>query len=674
VNDYFTSFGLRVGSLSRGRVLLHVSGSTTAIARAFAAPVTSVRRSDGVIVAQLRAHATLPSGVASDVVSVAGLSSVVAPTPSGIAAHASAHASVPGTCPSAGNSTTNTPNAVGGYTLQQQARLYGLNTAWASGHTGAGQTIGVYELGAYSSSDLSTYFSCYGIAPSITAINVDGGPGAGLSDEATLDIEEAAGLAPDAAIKVYQGPNTSIGPTDTYQQMADDNTATVITTSWGTCETDPTGSPNAEQPIFAQMAAQGQTVLSAAGDNGSSDCSGVTNNQLAVDDPSSQPYVTGVGGLTVTSISPLIQTVWNGGSARGAGGGGVSVLWSRPTWQNAPGIPATQTMRSVPDLSVMGDPNSGFIEYFTYSVGSQCNGWCSIGGTSIGAPLMSAVTAIAAQSCGVSRLGFINPALYAMANTGYIDVTTGSNDIFGFGAYSATTGYDMASGLGSPNPATFIAGLCPIKFDTSKSSFSAPRSSVLTNSNGATLTAVIRDSNRNPMANTIVSISAVGTTGRVVINGDRSSSAGSGNAAYSVTTDNSGTATFQVSTTEPGTIQVTLTYQAQPVFKTKILFVNTVASSTGTVSNKPSIAKLTPLVGGFTLAVKAPSSKGSGPVTAYQYSINGGVTWTTMPRGKTSLNILHLTKGRAYTVTVRALNAAGHSAPSSPVRVVTRSK
>src|SRR5487761_1941488 len=330
VRDYFAGFGLSVGSLSKGHVLLHVSGSTTAIARAFSAPVATIRRSDGTLVAALRSAATLPRTLAKDVLGGAGLSSVIPPTSQAVASHSSARATSPQSCPSAGDPTGNSASTNGGYTLQQQARLYGLDTQWASGHTGSGQTIGVYELGGFNPSDLSTYFSCYAISPVVTTVNVDGGPGPGGIDEATLDIEEAAGLAPGAKIEVYQAPNNGAGPTDEYQQMADDNTATVITTSWGTCEADPSGSPSTEQPIFEQMADQGQTVFSAAGDNGSADCAGVVNNALAVDDPSAQPFVTGVGGLNVQTISPLSQSVWYDKASGSAGGGGLSSLWSRP--------------------------------------------------------------------------------------------------------------------------------------------------------------------------------------------------------------------------------------------------------------------------------------------------------------------------------------------------------
>ncbi|NNN01615.1 MAG: hypothetical protein HKL86_07285 [Acidimicrobiaceae bacterium] len=674
VRAYFASYGLNVGPISKGHILLHVSGSTTDIARAFAAPVSTVRRSDGILVAALRSAATLPQSVAHDIVGVAGLSSVIAPSSNAVVSHAAPKVAYPQGCPSAGNSTSNVASTNNGYTLQQQARLYGLSTQWTSGHTGAGQTIGVYELGGYNAADLSTYFSCYAISPSVTNVNVDGGPASGAIDEATLDIEEAAGLAPGAKIVVYQAPNSGSGPTDAYQQMADDNTATIISTSWGTCEADPNGSPSTEQPIFEQMAAQGQTVYSAAGDYGSSDCSGVVNNALAVDDPSSQPFVTGVGGLSVSSISPLSQTVWFDKASSGAGGGGFSSLWSRPSWQVAPGIAPTETMRMVPDLSAMADPSTGFIYYFTPGSQSACSGWCSIGGTSIGSPLLSAMTAVAAQSCGVSRLGFLNPTFYAMASTGFIDVTTGANDLFGVGGYSAGVGYDMASGLGSPNPQTFYAGLCPITFDAARSSFTLTTTQALVNTSGTTITAVIRDANGNPISNASVDLSASGTSGSVLVNADSSSATASGAATYSVATDASGKATFQISDTAPGAVSVTLAFQGQPVYKTSILFVTSLTSSLRTVPGRPSISKVTALVGGISFVVRAPSVKGSPPLSSYQYSINNGHTWVAMRRGATSAKILNLAKGRTFKVIVRALNKTGHSMPSSPVKVVTRLK
>lgn len=682
VRAYFAGFGLRVASISKGRVVLHLSGSTTDIARAFATAIATVRRPDGIVAAQFTRPATLPAAIARVVAGVAGLSTVTPPTPNLVKPRARPAVTTPTTCPSAGSQSTSTPNSLGGYTAIQQAQVYGLATAWASGHNGAGQTIAAYELSAYDPADLAIFFSCYGLNPSVTARSVDGGPIGAYDNEPTLDVEEAAVLAPGAAIQIYQGPNTSSGPTDVYQAIADDNSATIVTSSWGTCESDPSGDVAAEQPIFQQMAAQGQTVVSAAGDNGSSDCHGITNNNLAVDDPSSQPYVTGVGGLTVSNINPLAQTVWNdgpGSTQAGASGGGRSALWSRPSWQVAPGINPGETKRLVPDVSTMGDPNTGFIEYFTGTASGVCRhgcsglGWGPIGGTSIGAPIVSALVATAAQTCGVSRLGFINPSLYAMASTGYVDVTTGGNDLFGVGSYSAGPGYDMASGLGSPKPGAFMAGLCPATFDATKSSFATSSTTATVKSPGAIVTATLHDSNNLALANALVSVGATasgsGANGQVLIDGDLSSVTTNGSAAYSVTADGTGTASFTVSTDTPGPVVVTVSYASKAIYSTTIIFAS---AATPTKPGRAGIAKLTAIVGGFVLHVKRPPSNGGSAVTSYQYSLNGGSRWSSLARNTMAIRVVNLVKGHRYRVIVRALNAVGAGASSAPTSIVTR--
>jgi subtilase family serine protease len=680
VRDYFDGFGLRVGGLSRGRLVLHVTGTTTDIAKAFATGVETVRRSNGVLAAQLDAKGTVPAPIAQHIAGVAGLSSVVQPSPNTVLSHVSSRATVATTCPNDGGETSTTPNPDGGYTPFQFAQLYGLTSEWANNVTGSGQTIAVYELSRYDPGDLATYLNCYALTPTITPVSVDGGPTGPYDDEPTLDIEEVAAMAPGATIDIYQGPNNSNGPIDTYQQIADDDTATIVSTSWGTCESDPSGDPSAEQPIFEQMAAQGQTVVSAAGDAGSSDCNGITNNNLAVDDPASQPYVTGVGGLSVNDISPLSQSVWNtpvsSGNA-GAGGGGVSSLWSRPSWQNAPGIAASETMRLVPDLSSDADPDTGFIQYFTGSSGGACQvncvaGWNSVGGTSIGSPMVSSLIAVAAQGCGTARLGFINPSLYAMASTGFVDVTTGSNDLYGVGAYSAGVGYDEASGLGSPDGAAFFAGLCPPAFDATKSSFAVSKSSTALDV-PVNVTATLHNTDNNPLANALVSVTAtnVNANGQVLIDGDRSSESTNGGASYTVTTNANGVAQFSVSGSEPGPIDVTVSYASQLIDKTTIQ-VTATAKTTSKSPGRATIAALSALVGGFELVVRAPSSNGGAAITSYQYSLSGGSRWISLARGATSIRVSNLAKGKAYRVSVRALNVHGAGAASSAKSIVTR--
>jgi subtilase family serine protease len=687
VRSYLKGYGLSVGSLSTGRDILHVSGTTTDLARAFDASVVTVRLSDGSLGAHFTSTGSLPQSLAKDVTAVAGLSSTQSETTSITPSHAVAS---PTTC-AATTSTTTTPNAQGGYNVQQQSALYGLSAAWAAGDTGVGQTIGIYELSTYNANDVATFASCYGLIPQITSINVDGGPtnadNAGSApDEATLDVEETSALAPGAAIDVYQGTNNGSGPTDVYSMMASQDTATIITTSWGICEAQTDGGAQTEQTIFQEMAAQGQTVVAASGDDGSSDCEGVPSGasaQLAVDDPSSQPYVTGVGGLTVSNTSPLSEAVWNDNctaSDCGASGGGVSSLWSQPTWQNAPGITttaATGGMRMVPDLSVMGDPATGFVQYYTGSDGGSCRqncqgGWGAIGGTSIGAPIVSSLVAVAAQSCSTlsdGRLGFINPSLYAMASTGFVDVTSGSNDLYKVGDYSAGVGYDMASGLGSPNGAAFIAGLCPSVVSPSSSTFALSSSSGVAGSSGPTVTATLRDASGAPLANTALNVTVSAPAGTLGINGVDNTAATPSETSATVTSNASGVAKFTVQSSLAQSVAVTITYGGQSVYSTTLTFSTTASTKPGA----PAISKLSPLVGGFALTLRAPVNTGGHAITSYQYSINSGHSWITLEKNKKSINVTDLSKDAAYRVIVRAINAIGASSASSSRRVVTRS-
>jgi subtilase family serine protease len=669
VRHYLENYGLHVRLLNAGRTLLEMSGRTSEIARAFATPVQTVHLTNGTLRARFARSATLPASIAHDVTAVVGLSSVVSPTPKLLATH-SVHSKVvalPGTCPSAQSSNNNSPNILGGYSVQQQAALYGLTSAWSAGKTGVGQTIAVYELGQYDATDAANFYSCYGLSPSVTAINVDGGTTGGFSDEATMDVEATAALAPGAALEVYQAPNNSTGPVDLYSRIASDDTATIISTSWGDCELDPTGSVSSEQVLFEQMAAQGQTVIAAAGDNGSSDCTGIVSNAPAVDDPASQPFVTGVGGLSVTSIAnPLTETVWNANG--GAGGGGVSQIWSRPTWQNAPGISATETMRLVPDLSVMADPSTGFMQNFTGKTTASLTDWSSIGGTSIGAPLVSSLVAVAAQVCGIARLGFINPTLYNLARTskGFVDVTTGSNDLFGTGVYPAGVGYDMASGIGSPD-VTFVDDLCPSAVSPKASALVSftKNSVVATNSH---LTVALRDANGNPVVDSSVALIAHASSGRILFDSDPASARATGHALYSVSSDTNGYASFTLSTTEPGPVTLTVKLNGAVLYTTTVIFHPLPLARQKPI--EPRITRVTARSKGAVVSV-APRRPSNPFVEALQVSLDGGRTWHSYPGRSTSIVLTDLKSRTVYVIRLRAKNGNGYSPVSHAVRVTT---
>ena len=362
--------------------------------------------------------------------------------------------------------------ATGAYNPADIASAYGLTSAYQAGDLGSGVTIALVEFADYSDADIAAYQACFQTHASVTRVIANGfsQPLVGLgTEEATLDIETIIGLAPKAKILVYEAPNTTAGNEAAYAQIASDNSAQVVSTSWGQCEAAAVsaGVVNAENNTFMAMAMGGQSIFAASGDSGSEDCA--VADQLTVDDPASQPFVTGVGG-TELDLSTGNEVVWNSrlntqnGTKAGAGGGGVSKLWPMPSWQAPLGVnglssgtPCSQASgycREVTDVTAMASP--GLVVYCS---AGDCEGsasWTSVGGTSLAAPTWGAVAALTdASILKRHRIGFADPALYeidAYDSSFFTDITDGNNDLSGNNSneFPATTGYDMASGLGSP--------------------------------------------------------------------------------------------------------------------------------------------------------------------------------------------------------------------------------
>ena len=336
---------------------------------------------------------------------------------------------------------------------------YGLSSA---PQTGVGQSLALFELDGYNPSDIATYESAFGLpAVPLQNVLVDGYSGASGSGagEVTLDIELQMALASGASkIVVYEGPNSGTGVIDTYNRIATDNLAKQISTSWGLDEASNSGAMlSAENAIFQQMAAQGQTIFAASGDSGAYD----NGSSLSVDDPASQPYMVGVGGTRLSTNgaggSYARETTWNSGG--NGGGGGISSVWPIPSWQLgviSPNSQASTAMRNVPDVSLDADPNTGYAIAFG-------GGWYLYGGTSCAAPLWSAFAALVNQqraAVGLGWLGFLNAQLYPLAQgTSYSsllhDIADGSTNRF----YPAVAGYDCATGLGSFQGANLLAAL-----------------------------------------------------------------------------------------------------------------------------------------------------------------------------------------------------------------------
>jgi kumamolisin len=346
------------------------------------------------------------------------------------------------------------------YSPVQVAELYNFPTAV----TGAGQTIGIIELGGgFQQSDITNYFQSLGISPpTVTSVSVDGGSNSpstpdSADGEVLLDIEVAGAVAPGANIVVYFAPNTDQGFLDALSTAIHDttNNPSAVSISWGGPESTWTAqSMQAMDQVAQEAAALGATITVAAGDNGSSD--GVTDGSNNVDFPASSPNVLACGGTTLVASSatpPAIssETVWNDGVNGGATGGGFSVQFSQPTYQAslASSFPG-QTGRGVPDVSGDADPNTGY----NLLVDGQQE---VVGGTSAVAPLWAGLIALLNQQLN-TRLGFINPAIYALAepNNGFNDITQGNN-----GSFSAGPGWDPCTGLGSPIGTTLASLLTP---------------------------------------------------------------------------------------------------------------------------------------------------------------------------------------------------------------------
>jgi kumamolisin len=348
-------------------------------------------------------------------------------------------------------------------TPPQIAKLYNFPTG--ANHNGSGQCIALIELGGgYKSKDLRTYFQQLNVSmPKVTSVSVDHGHNhpAGKPNsadgEVDLDIEVAGSIAPGAHIVVYFAPNTDRGFLDAITKAIHDTTnyPSVISISWGSAESSWTAQAmQVMDQAFQAAAAVGVTVCCAAGDNGPTD--GVTDGKAHVDFPASSPYALGCGGTRLETLNnQLSEVVWNDGP-NSATGGGVSDFFDLPTWQTNVGVPASvnsdhRVGRGVPDVAGNADPQTGYQVY----VDSQS---VVFGGTSAVAPLWAGLIALMNQQRGKS-VGYLNPILYqnyqrlSQANA-LRDVTSGNN-----GAYSAGTGWDPCSGVGTPDGAKLLDAL-----------------------------------------------------------------------------------------------------------------------------------------------------------------------------------------------------------------------
>lgn len=459
VASYLRSQGLTVTSIAPNGLLIDATATVAQAEAAFQVAINNYKVGSRTFYANASAP-IVPASISSLIVSIGGLDNAVKlkPLSQGTVATPTTN----------GKHARHTQRAAQqtGYGPSDLTGSYDETPLQSAGINGSSQTVAIFELDGYTSSDITQYLQNYGLGSiNINNVLVDGSTGSAGAGaiEVELDIEVVAAMAPKASQLIYEGPNSTQGVNDTYNKIVTDDKAQVMSSSWGECESASGASElQTLDGIFKQGAAEGISMFAAAGDAGAYDCQ---DTNLAVDSPAGDPYITGVGGTSLQESNGTYgsETVWSNpsdtseGPEGAGGGGGISNTFKMPSWQTGPGVQNQYSNgnREVPDVSADADPSTGYAVYCTVTAaGCSSSGWIEVGGTSAAAPLWAGSTAVVnqyLQQQGKSRVGFYNPTLYQLAATQqahkpFHDITSGNNL-----HYPATTGYDEASGLGSPD-------------------------------------------------------------------------------------------------------------------------------------------------------------------------------------------------------------------------------
>jgi subtilase family serine protease len=378
------------------------------------------------------------------------------------------------------------PYAPCGYTPQQLEGAYGVSGAIANGNDGSGVTVAIID--AYASptiqSDANTYSSRHGL-PALNGSSFSQvvAPGAyhraenkkqdpqGWWGEETLDVEAVHSMAPGARIVYVGAPNNYQDLDAALNHVVDRHLADIVTNSYGwNTEILHPGFIKPYEDTIVQGVVEGIGIYFSSGDNG--DETGGTADPVAAtpDWPAVSPFVTAVGGTSLAvgrDNSYQFETGWETGRSslnadntwadptyQYGSGGGTSRIFAQPAYQagvvpvsiaTANGL-RSQPMRTVPDVSMVGDPNTGFLvgQTQSFSNGNYYDEY-RIGGTSLSSPLMAGVMALAQQRAG-APLGFANPLLYAAAGgAGLHDVVPA--DGLGVVRVDYINGQDAADGL-----------------------------------------------------------------------------------------------------------------------------------------------------------------------------------------------------------------------------------
>jgi kumamolisin len=513
VTSVLTNLGFHVAAPAANHLYVTFSGPASLVEQTFSTVIDNLRLPLASTLTSTLTNVTaaatdfvsnvtnliLPTDLANLITGVVGLDSLDTPQPQIVkptaaqvaeaaAAEPNANANAPA-LPVTGTDGGTTPCVAAlagiGYTPPALANAYNFTGMYAQGFLGQGMTASLVEFSDYHDSNVSGVQSCYGDqGTAVNRVTVDGGAGGapgGNETEDMADISVILGMLPKLKnLDVYVGPNTSVGEIQLYSEFATNDDSPVLSSSWGNCEDlDSQSQALLFNDIVEEAAAQGQQIFEAAGDSGAAGCSGMpapTGQAVNVEEEAANPYVTGVGGTDLGVRTTLglghDEDAWN--DEIGAGGGGVSSLFTMPSYQadlpsavaapGASGAPCGSLTgslcREVPDVSMNADLLFGLQTklqpQFTDDLGSPgysiyCNtpncsflleninglglpitiqgplptlpdgllGWQPVGGTSLATPMTASAALLwdqDAESHGLSNgLGFLNPGLYSVA-------------------------------------------------------------------------------------------------------------------------------------------------------------------------------------------------------------------------------------------------------------------
>lgn len=489
VKSWALASGLSVDKTTPSRNLLFVRGTRDAVEAAFHVQMNRFQLQTGRVVYTNNVLPSVPQSIAAKISGVTGLDNYgrVEPhlrRPGGLSPLAGA------VNPLAAGPSFSATGPGGALNPSNIRYIYNIAPLTQQGLDGAGQTIALFELGAYQTTDIVGYANAFSLGtPNLENVLIDKfsgvSSGAAVEGEVTLDIELALAVAPRAKVIVYEANQDSFLSTptnvifDVLNTIANDNRGSVVSISYGQSEEDADfdGKRALENSIFTRMVAQGQCVYASSGDSAAyNPVNGVY--EQSVSDPSSQPLVVSVGGTTLLGPGPGAfgtgpaysgETTWFTVGLpflpEGAGGGS-SKYWFKPAYQA--GVGASQTMRDIPDVSLDADPQTGYAIFQdgVFQVDPAFPG-AGVGGTSASCPLWAAFNLLVNQqraNFGLGRQGFANPDIYAAAhsagyNSYFHDIADGSNN--GIPAFSAGIGFDDSTGWGSFNAANLITAFAP---------------------------------------------------------------------------------------------------------------------------------------------------------------------------------------------------------------------